>query len=89
MPCRHRALGGRRPGGRRHGPRRRLRLGILAIAAGLFGARSVLGVDTDPIAVESTGANAARNDLGGVITVRRGPCRCRHRTARSTWSWPT
>ena len=46
--------------------------GILAIAAGLFGARSVLGVDTDPIAVESTAANAARNDLGDVITVRRG-----------------
>lgn len=46
--------------------------GILAICAGLFGARSVLGVDTDPIAVEATAANAARNDLGGVITARRG-----------------
>ena len=46
--------------------------GILAIAAGLFGARSVLGVDTDPIAVEATGANAVLNNLGSVITVRRG-----------------
>lgn len=46
--------------------------GILAIAAGLLGARSVLGVDTDPIAIEATGANADRNDLGGVIAARRG-----------------
>lgn len=46
--------------------------GILAIAAGLLGARSVLGVDTDPIAVEATAQNAVRNDLGSVITARRG-----------------
>jgi ribosomal protein L11 methyltransferase len=46
--------------------------GILAIAAGLLGARSVLGVDTDPIAIEATAENAARNDLGGVISARRG-----------------
>ena len=46
--------------------------GILAICAGLLGARLVLGVDTDPIAVEATAANAERNNLSGVITARRG-----------------
>ena len=38
--------------------------GILAIAAARLGAASVLGVDTDPIAVEATIANARRNRLG-------------------------
>ena len=33
--------------------------GILAIAAGLLGAREVLAVDIDPIAVEASAANAA------------------------------
>ena len=46
--------------------------GILAIAAGLLGAREVLAVDVDPIAVEATTANAARNRLGRVITARAG-----------------
>lgn len=46
--------------------------GILAIAAGLLGARQVLGVDTDPIAVEATTENAKRNELTSVITARRG-----------------
>ncbi len=46
--------------------------GILSIAAGLLGARSVLAVDVDPIAVEATGANARRNRLGRVITAREG-----------------
>ncbi len=35
--------------------------GILAIAAAKFGARSVVGVDIDPAAVESARANAAEN----------------------------
>ena len=46
--------------------------GILSIAAGLLGARSVLAVDVDPIAVEATAANARRNRLSRVITAREG-----------------
>jgi ribosomal protein L11 methyltransferase len=39
--------------------------GILAIAAAKLGAAEVVGVDTDPIAIEATEANAARNGVGG------------------------
>jgi len=46
--------------------------GILAIAAGKLGAGELLGVDTDPIAVESTAANARLNGLARRIHVRRG-----------------
>jgi ribosomal protein L11 methyltransferase len=46
--------------------------GILAIAAGLLGAASVLAVDVDPIAVEASGANARRNKLARVIRAREG-----------------
>ena len=46
--------------------------GILAIAAARLGATSVLGVDTDPIAIEATVANARRNRLGRVIRARTG-----------------
>ena len=46
--------------------------GILAIAAVKLGAASVLGVDTDPIAVEATVANAARNGLTSRIEAREG-----------------
>ncbi len=46
--------------------------GILSIAAGLLGAGSVLAVDVDPIAVEASAANAARNKLARVITSREG-----------------
>ena len=46
--------------------------GILGICAGLLGARSVAALDTDPLAVEATTANAARNGLDGVIQARRG-----------------
>jgi ribosomal protein L11 methyltransferase len=46
--------------------------GILAIAAARLGAASVLGVDTDPIAIEATTANAARNRLRRRITARHG-----------------
>jgi ribosomal protein L11 methyltransferase len=46
--------------------------GILAIAAGKLGAGELLGVDTDPIAVESTAANARLNDLTRRVRVRRG-----------------
>jgi ribosomal protein L11 methyltransferase len=37
--------------------------GVLAIAAGLLGAGELVGVDTDPIAIEATLANAGRNRL--------------------------
>ena len=46
--------------------------GILGIAAAKLGARSVLGVDTDPIAVEATIANAARNGLVDLVGARSG-----------------
>ena len=46
--------------------------GILAIAAGKMGSGELLGVDTDPIAVESTAANARRNGLTRRIRVRQG-----------------
>jgi ribosomal protein L11 methyltransferase len=46
--------------------------GILAIAAGKLGAGELLAVDTDPIAVESTIANARLNRLTRRIRVRRG-----------------
>ncbi|MGZ6265555.1 MAG: 50S ribosomal protein L11 methyltransferase [Candidatus Limnocylindrales bacterium] len=46
--------------------------GILAIAAAKLGAGRLLGVDTDPIAVESTIANARRNGLTRRIRARQG-----------------
>ena len=46
--------------------------GILAIAAGLFGAEELVGLDTDPIAIEATTANTRRNRLGRRLTARRG-----------------
>jgi ribosomal protein L11 methyltransferase len=46
--------------------------GILAIAAVLLGADEALGIDTDPIAVEATIANASRNDLGTRVQARSG-----------------
>lgn len=46
--------------------------GILAIAAVRLGAASALGVDTDPIAVEATLANARRNRLVRPIRARAG-----------------
>jgi ribosomal protein L11 methyltransferase len=46
--------------------------GILAIAAARLGAGDLLGVDTDPIAVEATAANARLNGQTRRIRVRRG-----------------
>src|ERR1035437_98711 len=46
--------------------------GILAIAAGALGAGEMLGVDTDPIAVESTTANARLNGQSRRLRVRQG-----------------
>ncbi len=52
--------------------------GVLAVAAALLGAGPVRAVDTDPIAVESTLQNAARNDVTvsatqGSLPVEGGP----------------
>ena len=46
--------------------------GILAIAALKLGAAEALGVDTDPIAIEATTENGARNDLSERLTARQG-----------------
>ena len=46
--------------------------GILAIAAVSLGAASALGVDSDPIAIEATQANARRNRLARRIRAREG-----------------
>jgi len=46
--------------------------GILSIAAARLGAREVLAVDLDPIAVEATTANARRNRVARRIRARPG-----------------
>jgi ribosomal protein L11 methyltransferase len=46
--------------------------GILSLAALRLGAASVLGVDTDPIAIEATLANAQQNRLGRRVEARVG-----------------
>jgi ribosomal protein L11 methyltransferase len=46
--------------------------GILSIAAALLGAKHVLGVDTELLAVETTGHNATLNALSGKIDARQG-----------------
>ncbi len=46
--------------------------GILSIAAARLGAAAVLGVDTDPIAVDATIANARRNRVSGLVVAHGG-----------------
>ncbi|MGI9950818.1 50S ribosomal protein L11 methyltransferase [Moorellaceae bacterium AZ2] len=46
--------------------------GILAIAAGLLGAREVTAVDNDPVAVKTARENVKRNGLEGKIRVEAG-----------------
>lgn len=46
--------------------------GILAIAAARLGARSVLGVDIDSVAVEAARDNVARNHVQSLVQVERG-----------------
>jgi ribosomal protein L11 methyltransferase len=46
--------------------------GILAIAAGRLGARRVLAIDVDPVAVAAAADNVSRNGLDGIATARRG-----------------
>ncbi|MFH0751946.1 MAG: 50S ribosomal protein L11 methyltransferase, partial [Chloroflexota bacterium] len=66
----------RGPAGAPSGPARLLDVGcgsgILAIAAGLLGAGAVVAVDTDPIAVEATLANARRNRVARRLRAWRG-----------------
>ena len=63
-------------GGSDGGPARVLDVGsgsgILSIAAAKLGAREVLAVDVDPIAVDASAANARRNRLARVIRSREG-----------------
>ena len=52
--------------------------GILLVAAGLFGGGRLVGVDTDPIAIEASAANATRNRLAvdvrqATLPSRSGP----------------
>ena len=46
--------------------------GILAIAGVRLGAARALGVDTDPIAIEATAANARRNRIARRVRAREG-----------------
>ena len=46
--------------------------GILALAAARLGARCVLAVDTDPVAVQVAGRNIAANHLEYIVEVRQG-----------------
>lgn len=46
--------------------------GILAICGALLGARQVLAIDTDPLAVEVSRRNADLNGVSDVIAVRHG-----------------
>jgi len=46
--------------------------GVLAITAGLLGAGALVGVDTDPIAIEATLANARRNRVARRLRAWRG-----------------
>jgi ribosomal protein L11 methyltransferase len=46
--------------------------GILSVAAARLGAAEVLAVDVDPIAVEATAANAARNEVDRIVRARLG-----------------
>lgn len=45
---------------------------ILAIAAAKLGAVSLLGIDTDRLAVDAAAANAAKNDVAAQIAIRQG-----------------
>jgi ribosomal protein L11 methyltransferase len=46
--------------------------GILAIAAARLGARRVVAIDADPVAVTAAADNVSRNGLDGIVTVRQG-----------------
>jgi ribosomal protein L11 methyltransferase len=56
--------------------------GILAIAAAKLGARSVLALDIDPIAVEATAANARANGVRDKVIAEQGSLANVKRSAR-------
>ena len=56
--------------------------GILAIAAAQMGARPVLAVEIDPVAVSAARANMVMNHLESVIEVRQGSVPLTHETAQ-------
>jgi len=64
------------PAGAPPGPVRLLDVGcgsgVLAIAAGLLGAGALVAVDTDPLAIEATLANARRNRVAPRLRAWRG-----------------
>jgi ribosomal protein L11 methyltransferase len=49
--------------------------GVLAIAAARLGARSALGIDIDPDALESARENVELNRAGGLVSLREGDFR--------------
>jgi ribosomal protein L11 methyltransferase len=46
--------------------------GILSVAAARLGAREVVALDTDPVAVDATTSNARRNRVARVVDARHG-----------------
>ena len=50
--------------------------GLLAIAALTLGFRSVVGIDTDPLAIEASRGNIALNKSEGVVLIEGGIDRC-------------
>lgn len=46
--------------------------GILSIVAGKLGAKKVVGVDFDPVAVDAARSNAALNDLSKAVCIKEG-----------------
>ena len=46
--------------------------GILSIAAARLGAKEVLGIDTDPVAVEIATENVSQNGVSNIVKIRKG-----------------
>src|SRR5262249_10191200 len=46
--------------------------GVLAIAAARLGARAVVAVDVDPVAIHAAAENVRRNGLEAIVRPRRG-----------------
>ena len=46
--------------------------GILSIVAARLGAKEVLGIDTDPVAVETARENVSQNGVSNIVKIRKG-----------------
>jgi ribosomal protein L11 methyltransferase len=46
--------------------------GILSIVAARLGAKEVLGIDTDPVAVETARENVCQNGVSNIVKIRKG-----------------